>query len=150
MTESITEVERPVETEDDTLKPQKKLRWAPHRLTGVSDKIKRQSTDFSKKHSTLGKLVPESVKATNGDDTPPHHRRIYINEPLPPSELDENGNPLYVYTRNKIRTSKYTPFSFIPKNLWFQFHNIANIYFLFTIVLSVSTRSISTANKLDF
>jgi phospholipid-translocating ATPase len=30
--------------------------------------------------------------------------------------------------------------SFIPKNLWYQFHNIANVYFLFLIILNVSKR----------
>lgn len=45
------------------------------------------------------------------------------------------------YPRNKIRTAKYTPLTFIPKNIWFQFHNIANIYFLFIIILGVRPRS---------
>lgn len=47
------------------------------------------------------------------------------------------GHPIQQYKRNKIRTAKYTPISFIPKNLWFQFHNIANIYFLAVIILDV-------------
>lgn len=59
--------------------------------------------------------------------------------PLPQTERDEEGQPLAHYARNKIRTAKYTPLSFIPKNLWFQFHNIANVYFLFIIILGVRT-----------
>ncbi|KAF4718410.1 hypothetical protein FOZ62_029366 [Perkinsus olseni] len=31
---------------------------------------------------------------------------------------------------NFIRTSKYTPLTFLPLNLWYQFHLFANIYFL--------------------
>jgi phospholipid-translocating ATPase len=65
-------------------------------------------------------------------------RKVFVNMPLPPEALDENGRPVARFSRNKIRTSKYTPISFIPKNLWFQFHNIANDYFLFLIILGVS------------
>jgi len=67
-------------------------------------------------------------------------RKVYFNIPLPPNALDENGRPAVKFNRNKIRTAKYTPISFVPKNLWFQFHNIANMYFLFMIILSVSVK----------
>ncbi|RKF60373.1 Phospholipid-transporting ATPase DNF1 [Erysiphe neolycopersici] len=63
-------------------------------------------------------------------------RNIYFNIPLPPEALDEDGDPLVQFKRNKIRTAKYTPLSFVPKNIWFQFHNIANVYFLFLIILA--------------
>lgn len=63
-------------------------------------------------------------------------RTIYFNQPLPESEIDpETGQPFMEYPRNKIRTTKYTPLNFIPKNLFYQFHNIANIYFLFIVIL---------------
>ncbi|OTB08308.1 hypothetical protein M426DRAFT_52148 [Hypoxylon sp. CI-4A] len=64
-------------------------------------------------------------------------RQVYFNLPLPDELKDEEGNPTRVYARNKIRTAKYTPLSFIPKNLWFQFHNIANIFFLFMVILVI-------------
>lgn len=67
-------------------------------------------------------------------------RRVYFNVPLPQSERDDEGHPIAQYARNKIRTAKYTPLSFVPKNLWFQFHNIANVYFLFIIILGVRCR----------
>ncbi|KAI5300837.1 hypothetical protein KEM55_004570, partial [Ascosphaera atra] len=63
-------------------------------------------------------------------------RSIYFNQPLPPEMLDEEGQINTHYARNKIRTAKYTPLSFVPKNLYFQFHNVANIYFLFIIILN--------------
>jgi phospholipid-translocating ATPase len=66
-------------------------------------------------------------------------RTVYFNMPLPAHAADENGHPLVHYRRNKIRTSKYTPLTFIPKDLWYQFHNIANIYFFALIILSVSS-----------
>lgn len=37
---------------------------------------------------------------------------------------------------NTIRTTKYTIFNFIIKNLWEQFHRLANLYFLFIILLN--------------
>ena len=64
-------------------------------------------------------------------------RRIYFNMRLPPEETHEDGTPIHTYPRNKIRTAKYTPLTFIPKNLFLQFHNIANIYFLFIVMLQV-------------
>lgn len=39
--------------------------------------------------------------------------------------------------RNKIRTTKYTWLTFIPKNLFEQFSKLANVYFLFIMVLQV-------------
>lgn len=64
-------------------------------------------------------------------------RMLFFNMPLP-DELLEDGDPIHTFPRNKIRTAKYTPLSFIPKNLWFQFHNVANIFFLFVVILVVS------------
>ena len=36
---------------------------------------------------------------------------------------------------NQIQTSKYTIFTFLPFNLWEQFHRFANIYFFVLIIL---------------
>ncbi|GCC31931.1 phospholipid-transporting ATPase VD isoform X2 [Chiloscyllium punctatum] len=40
------------------------------------------------------------------------------------------------YMTNKIQTTKYTLLNFIPRNLFEQFHRIANLYFLFIVVLN--------------
>ncbi|XP_015268247.1 PREDICTED: probable phospholipid-transporting ATPase VD [Gekko japonicus] len=40
------------------------------------------------------------------------------------------------YKSNKIRTTKYTLWNFIPRNLFEQFHRVANLYFLFIAVLN--------------
>ena len=40
------------------------------------------------------------------------------------------------YTKNNIRTTKYTALSFFPKNLFEQFHRFANCYFVFIILLN--------------
>lgn len=74
------------------------------------------------------------------DDGEEHgpRRRIFFNIPLPEDAKDEQGHPITDFGRNKIRTARYTPLSFIPKDLWYQFHNIANVYFAFLIILAVS------------
>lgn len=66
------------------------------------------------------------------------NRRIFVQTPLPDDMIvqdGENSFPRYNYPRNKIRTTKYTPINFIPKNLFFQFQNVANGYFLFVAIL---------------
>ena len=40
-------------------------------------------------------------------------------------------------TPNSIRTSKYTALTFLPKNLFEQFSKMANVYFLFIMVLQI-------------
>ncbi|KAI5956561.1 DNF1 [Candida jiufengensis] len=64
-------------------------------------------------------------------------RTVVFNRELPEEFLDpESGKPITDYPRNKIRTTKYTPLTFLPKNIFNQFfHNIANIYFLVLIIL---------------
>lgn len=65
-------------------------------------------------------------------------RRIFFNIPLPTDAKHEDGRPLEKFARNKIRTARYTPLSFVGKNLWYQLHNVANVYFLFLVILAVS------------
>lgn len=145
----------------------KRSRWATRRLTIKSSSIKRlsltgrrnrKSVTSEKKRQSGGSETLQSSNANhedgeqhpnedNGDgdgeeeeevDLEHGPRQLYFNLPLPPDLLDEDGNPLHEFTRNKIRTAKYTPLSFIPKNLWFQFQNVANIFFLFLVILVVS------------
>lgn len=81
---------------------------------------------------------PDAISTTASAEDEGEGRTLFFNLPLPEQWRDEEGNPVQVFTRNKIRTAKYTPLSFIPKNIWFQFHNIANIFFLFNVILVVS------------
>lgn len=82
---------------------------------------------------TVTTEAPDSVS----DDGELTQRKVFVNLPLDKELLDEDGSPIQQFSRNKIRTAKYTPLIFIPKNLWLQFHNIANVYFLFVTILAV-------------
>jgi len=131
----------------------KRLRWATHRATPAQSRRKRQSIMDRIHHRTPGDKSQHGVvddndnhSQTDGNDQSPEaaveedgRRTLYFNMNLPASARDEEGHPVATYPRNKIRTAKYTPLSFVPKNLWYQFHNIANVYFLFIIILSVSS-----------
>jgi phospholipid-translocating ATPase len=145
----------PEEEAAEVSHPTKRIRWATHRATGTQAANKRLSlkerlhrrvgSNGEKKRDSLGKETAPSEIGENVDmagsdvesDDQEAGRTIYVNIPLPAHEKDEDGHPLHHYARNKIRTAKYTPLSFIPKNLWWQFHNIANMYFLFIIILGV-------------
>lgn len=85
-------------------------------------------------HPPADALTP--VKPEN-EELKTERRRMYFNMRLPPEETHDDGTPLHTYPRNKIRTAKYTPLTFIPKNLFLQFHNVANVYFLFIAILQV-------------
>ena len=130
----------------------KRSRWATRKLTVKSSGLKRLSLVARKaqlhtskeKKRTSGGSETLHQDGTDGDGDVPDDeegagpRKLYFNLPLPKELQDEEGNPTQQFARNKIRTAKYTPLSFIPKNLWFQFHNIANIFFLFLVILVVS------------
>ncbi|KAF1993342.1 phospholipid-translocating P-type ATPase [Amniculicola lignicola CBS 123094] len=142
---------QPAHEDSEVTNPVKRIRWATHRATGVKADHKRQSLkerlhrrigSGEKKRDSLGKeagpLEGVDVESSDaGSEEPDGGRRIYFNIALPAHERDEDGHPKAHYARNKIRTAKYTPLSFIPKNLYFQFHNIANVYFLFIIILGI-------------
>jgi hypothetical protein len=109
---------------------------ARHTLNTQNEK-KRQSAGSATLQTEQNQDGPNNDGAEDDEHTS-GPRQLYFNLPLPEELLDEEGHPAQQYTRNKIRTAKYTPLSFIPKNLWFQFQNIANIFFLFLVILVVS------------
>ena len=57
---------------------------------------------------------------------PSTQRRIYVNIP---------AKKHVRYPANKIKTSKYTIITFLPKNLYEQFQGLANFYFLGIVIL---------------
>ena len=80
------------------------------------------------------KVTQEKGKGKAKPELP--RRTVFVNIPLP-SNLLKNGVPIVKYVRNKVRTSKYTIITFLPKNLFEQFRRVANIYFLVCVILQV-------------
>ncbi|KAH8548896.1 hypothetical protein BGW37DRAFT_559478 [Umbelopsis sp. PMI_123] len=64
-------------------------------------------------------------------------RRVFVNLPLPKTERNAQGQPKQHYASNRIKTSKYSVLTFVPKNLFFQFTRLANVYFLGMAVLQM-------------
>ncbi|KFD69267.1 hypothetical protein M514_04530 [Trichuris suis] len=48
----------------------------------------------------------------------------------------KGAHPNSAYKGNKVQTTKYNIFTFLPKNLFQQFHRLANLYFLFIAFLN--------------
>ncbi|KAG6453561.1 hypothetical protein O3G_MSEX008214 [Manduca sexta] len=61
---------------------------------------------------------------------------IVIPNHLVPDKTPPKDHPNGHRCNNKIRTTKYTLLSFLPKNLFEQFHRIANVYFIFIVLLN--------------
>ncbi|KAK2743702.1 hypothetical protein FQN55_007105 [Onygenales sp. PD_40] len=128
-------------------KPVRRMRWATQRHAGsggsrkrrsIMDRLHRRNFSKEEKRKSTASSLPNgdasTIDETSADSS--NLRRIYFNVPLPDEAKDDEGHLIANYSRNKIRTAKYTPLTFVPKNLWLQFHNVANIYFLFTIILA--------------
>ena len=62
-----------------------------------------------------------------------------------PSPAAPSPTPPYASRTNAVVSSKYTVLTFLPVNLFEQFHNVANLYFLLVGVLQ-AIKSISTTN----
>ena len=158
---------QPYQEDSNVSTPIKRIRWATQRVASLSGRNKRRGIASRLQKATgAGKKKRESAGTDSlgesnagnqrQDDGDPNegaegnesNRRIFFNIPLPKDALDEDGHNLASFGRNKIRTAKYTPLTFVPKNLWYQFHNIANIYFLFLIILAVRYLFLLTFQRL--
>ncbi|KAK1439400.1 hypothetical protein QVD17_05218 [Tagetes erecta] len=69
--------------------------------------------------------ISMSHREINDEDA----RLVYVNDPLKTNERFE-------FAGNSIRTAKYSVFSFLPRNLFEQFHRVAYIYFLIIAILN--------------
>lgn len=129
----------------------KRHRVATQRFPQGRTKPKRSKSMFSKHHhhhnnkggSEKPSLPSDSYSIIGGSEKEQESsHRVYFNMPLPEEMIDpETDLPINDYPRNKVRTTKYTPLSFLPKNMYFQFSNVANIYFLFVVILGVCKTS---------
>lgn len=151
------------EVTSNVSKPTKRQRWATTRLApsggvrkrvSIMDRFNKRAEMKEEKRRSATSAGGRSENGEADQEPEQENRTVYFNIPIPESERDEDGHLRMVYPRNKIRTSKYTPLTFIPKNIWLQFHNIANIYFLFVIILNVCYRKpfvfLTPADRLMF
>ena len=129
-----------------------RARWATRRMTirsgnskkkGIRNRQRQRGNGEGEKSNGENRdhndpKTDDTAASDLGHESAKLARTLYFNQPLPPEYVDEENNPILTFPRNKIRTAKYTPLSFVPKNLWIQFHNVANIYFLFLVILVVS------------
>lgn len=89
-------------------------------------------------YTSAGSSLDQGVK--KGKQKPAKRRNVYLNiAPTSLQEVDKKGEPLARYPRNKVRTSKYTAVTFLPRFLSEQFRRLANVYFLFLVLLQTST-----------
>ncbi|KAF2070558.1 hypothetical protein CYY_008121 [Polysphondylium violaceum] len=93
----------------------------PGQRKGTVKSSSLRSNKPKKKAKPLKKLKKKKYIGTQRD--------IYINQ--------RERNALYKFCNNKISTTKYTPFTFIPKNLYEQFRRAANFYFLVIAVIQL-------------
>ncbi|KZT06691.1 phospholipid-translocating P-type ATPase [Laetiporus sulphureus 93-53] len=141
--------------EDDGIDPELRLHTVRTAASTIAESVRQEDRQQKRKLSMRGKaflkrlsqkrktrmpVVPEA-EAEEGEVKAPQisgpRRKVFVNMALPRDEVDSKGEPIVRYARNKVRTSKYTILTFVPKNLYEQFRRVANIYFLALVILQV-------------
>ncbi|KDR79373.1 hypothetical protein GALMADRAFT_93264 [Galerina marginata CBS 339.88] len=140
-------VDEPDTDEDDTIDPELRLRTVRTAASAIAESIKseqraekRKSRSRFFRRQTAEKkpeLAPAPAVAPSPHKIPGVRRNIHINHPLSAMEVDHDGEPKVRYVRNKVRTTKYTLITFIPKNLYEQFRRVANLFFLSLVILQL-------------
>ncbi|KAJ6564618.1 hypothetical protein B0H19DRAFT_1141557 [Mycena capillaripes] len=110
-----------VDSDDEAIDPELRLRTVRTAHSAIAESIKDKERRLEE-----GKPEPEGIR-----------RNVYVNTPLPRGEVDSSGDPYVRYPRNKVRTTKYTILTFVPRNLYEQFRRIANLFFLTTVVVQL-------------
>nr|XP_025043214.1 probable phospholipid-transporting ATPase VD isoform X2 [Pelodiscus sinensis] len=102
------------------------IRWARYRWRRLVSAEGRDGSSSSSSSSSCDKCY-------NSSNMPGRHRIVI---PCLGHFKEEYEKVSKLYMNNRIRTTKYTLFNFIPRNLFEQFHRAANLYFLFLVVLN--------------
>ena len=72
-----------------------------------------------------------------GRGVKPAFRPIVPNHTVDPNiPHDSKAHPNHGYSFNLVKTTRYSIITFLPKNLFEQFHRFANIYFIFVVALN--------------
>ncbi|MCO5605924.1 hypothetical protein L7F22_060110 [Adiantum nelumboides] len=108
-------------------------RFRPEVAHPAMELLEPWDTDFSSKDSQALPGIPVADASSGLLQTEETHkvkpRRVFINNPL---RTNDHGD----LVGNKVRTSKYTWLTFLPKNLFEQFRRVAYIYFLAIVILN--------------
>ncbi|KAF3633617.1 Phospholipid-transporting ATPase 1 [Capsicum annuum] len=83
----------------------------------------RSSSRGQDKLNKSQRLLQKSMQLENDLLHASNARLIHVNDP-------QKTNDQFEFTGNEIRTSKYTIITFLPKNIFIQFHRVAYLYFL--------------------
>ncbi|KAK9509687.1 hypothetical protein O3M35_006947 [Rhynocoris fuscipes] len=101
---------------------------------GHSRQASRTESIYTLRHnappSRLEQLIGFILRKKAKSDPEIRTRNVVPNHIVPPRTYP-NGPQ-----NNKIRTTKYTFLTFLPKNLMEQFHRVANLYFVFIVLLN--------------
>ncbi|KAH7907450.1 hypothetical protein BJ138DRAFT_1160138 [Hygrophoropsis aurantiaca] len=141
------------EDENDTIDQELRLRTVRTAASTIAESIraeqraerrrsvrKKRSRFFRRNADKKRPKTADSAVSTStsiGPQITGPRRNVYVNHTLSAMEVDHYGEPLARYARNKVKTSRYTLLTFLPKNLWEQFHRIANIYFLALVIFQI-------------
>ncbi len=92
----------------------------------------------SKRAWSSGQVRSSLLVSARTSSKYPHDRQMRVDR----GKADIGGES---YCKNTVITSSYTIWNFPLKNLWLQFQNLANVYFLFVGILQCIP-SVSTTN----
>uniref|UniRef100_A0A672MMW1 Phospholipid-transporting ATPase n=1 Tax=Sinocyclocheilus grahami TaxID=75366 RepID=A0A672MMW1_SINGR len=106
-----------------------RLYWVRHRCLQLISTDRRRGW-----YSPPSSLAPKSSLDAQDPQRLSGKRRVVVSRCGP--HQAEYHNFSKGFQDNSIRTTKYTLISFIPMNLFQQFHRAANLYFLFLVLLN--------------
>lgn len=95
--------------------------------TSAGDSLRQVSSGDPAKPSA--RYASEALSASQKEIDEEEARLVYIDDP-------EKTNERFEFAGNSIRTGKYSVFTFLPKNLFEQFHRVAYVYFLAIAILN--------------
>ncbi|XP_055444454.1 phospholipid-transporting ATPase VD isoform X1 [Bubalus kerabau] len=106
------------------------LQWARYHWQRL---IGRTNTDDDERPYSYSSLLACGGKSSQTPKLAGKHRVVVPHLQLFKEEYEKFCG---TYVNNRIRTTKYTLLNFVPRNLFEQFHRVANLYFLFLVVLN--------------
>ncbi|CAL5196503.1 unnamed protein product [Lathyrus oleraceus] len=81
------------------------------------------------RHGSNSKVDSEAFSMSQKEISDEDARLIYVDDP-------DKTNERFEFSGNSIRTGKYSFFTFLPRNLFEQFHRVAYVYFLIIAILN--------------